>query len=144
MLNMSPSVADLESQWLAQLRSMREAIAELNLDQKHGQVQAYGHDMVVDDEITGSSGSGSEDFWDVWGDNEDTEETEESSDLIDGHEEGDPQRDSQHTPHTRAWLHEKCLALVTGDSGLEPTLLEEQLLALLASDMQGGTLESKR
>ena len=136
---MSPSVADLESQWLAQLRSMREAIAELNLDQKHGEVQAYGHDMVVDDEITG--GSGSEDFWDVWGDDEDTEETEESSDLIDGHEEGDAQRDSQNTPYTRTWLHEKCLALITGGSGLDPSLLEEQLLVLLASDMQGGTLE---
>ena len=138
---MSPSVADLESQWLAQLRSMREAIAELNLDQKHGEVQAYGYDMVVDDEITG--GSGSEDFWDVWGDDEDTEETEESSDLIDGHEEGDTQRDSQNTPYTRTWLHEKCLALITGGSGLDPSLLEEQLLALLASDMQGGTLEPK-
>ena len=118
---------------------MREAIAELNLDQKHGEVQVYGHDMVVDDEITG--GSGSEDFWDVWGDDEDTEETEESSDLIDGHEEGDAQRDPQNTPYTRTWLHEKCLALITGGSGLDPSLLEEQLLALLASDMQGGTLE---
>ena len=119
---------------------MREAIAELNLDQKHGEVQAYGHDMVVDDEITG--GSGSEDFWDVWGDEEGTEETGESSDLIDGHEGGDAQRDSQCAPHTRAWLHEKCLALITGNSGPDPSLLEEQLLALLASDMQGGTLES--
>lgn len=117
----------MESQWLAQLRSMREAIAELKLDQQDGEVQAYGHDILVDD----TGGSSSDDLWDVWGDEEETE----SSDLADGFEEDQVQPDYESTSYNRDWLWKKCFSL--GTSRLNPCQLDEQLSALLASDMQG-------
>ena len=75
---MSPLLDSMESEWRAQLRSMREAIAELKLDQRNGETKGYGHDIDLDGgDITG--GSGSEDVWDVWSDET---ETEESSDML--------------------------------------------------------------
>lgn len=128
---MSPSVDDLQSQWLAQLHSMREAIADLKLDQRNGEIQAYGHDMVVNDNVTRDSGS--EDPWDVWSNEE---ETEESSDSVDEYEEDHTGSVLEDAAYNQDWLKKKCHGLTTANSGLNAGQLEEHLSALLASDMQ--------
>lgn len=129
---MSPLLDSMESEWRAQLRSMRETIAELKLDQKIGQGQGYGHDIDVDDDdITGRSGS--DDLWDVWSDDE---ETGESSDVVEslGEELKVPK-----LGYDQAWLQSRCISLADGRSGLNATQLNEQISTLLASDMQGNT-----
>lgn len=133
---MSPSLSELESQWLAQLRNMREAIADLKLDQLHSDAQPYGHDIVVDDDQS-VGGSDSDSVWDVWTD----EEEEESSNLTDGSvEDRAPIRPvGQH--FSRQWLKEKCWSIATGTSGLDPGQLEEQVAALLASELQDYELQ---
>ena len=129
---MAPSLDDFESQWLAQLRSMREAIADLKLDQRNSNVQPYGHDIVVDDDLTG--GSGSDDIWDIWSNEE---ETELSSDVADSVVEDIAGLRFDEEPFDRRWLRERCITLARGNSGLDAEQLEEQLSVLLASDMPG-------
>lgn len=130
---MSPSVASAHSQWLAQLAAMREAIAELKLDQASGDAQAYGHDIEVDDnDFSGSSGS--DDIWDVSSEGEDVEY---SSDHLEGTE---PDRLNGYVEaygYGPAWLRSKCVTFASRRSGLDGEELEEQLLALLASDSKG-------
>lgn len=129
---MSPSVDDLESRWLDQLRSMREAIAELKLDQQDGEGQAYGHDMVIEDDVTGRSSS--EDIWDVWSGED---ETEDSSGFIDGYGQDRGQSALKEETYSQDWLRQRCSALALSSSGLDSGHLEEQISVLLASDMQG-------
>ena len=128
----SSSLSELESQWLAQLRSMREAIADLKLDKPPGDAQPYGHDIVVDDNDA-IDDSGNDSVWDVWSD----EEPEESSDLTDGSFDDLAPHSPVKLPFSRQWLKEKCWSIATGTSGLDPGQLEEQVATLLASDMQG-------
>ena len=124
----------MESEWHAQLRSMREAIAELKLNQQIGQGQGYGHDIIVDsDDITG--GSGSEDIWDVW--SEEEAETEESSDVLDGLSDDIVATTIGQPGYNREWLQSRCASLAKSRSGLDASQLDEQVSTLLASDMQG-------
>ena len=127
---MSLSVESAHSQWLAQLAAMREAIAELKLDQASADAQAYGHDIEFDD-FSGSSGS--DDIWDVISEGEDEEYSsdhlEGAEDLLNGHVE-----DYGYDP---AWLRSKCVTFASRRSGLDAEELEEQILALLASDSKG-------
>ena len=135
--DMSPSTESFEATWLAQLTSMREAIAGLKLDQSNGTVQEYGHDLLFeDDDFTGDSDN--DDIWDVFSDEEEFECSSGSLDpdeglLCKGETPGDE--------HGQAWLQSKCLAFTSGKSGLDASELQEQLSALLASDMRG-TLKS--
>ena len=123
---MSPAAESAESQWLAQLAIMREAIAEFKLDQVNDSVQEYGHDLLVeDDDLTGHSGN--DDIWDVFSDEEDYEY---SSDILEGDDEV-PSNGSQD------WLRSKCHAFTSGKSGLDASELQEELSALLASDVPG-------
>ena len=130
---MSPVAKSAESQWLAQLATMREAITELKLDHANGAVQEYGHDLLVeDDDITGDSGN--DDIWDVFSEEEDYQY---SSDFL---EEGDePLQDQEITydQYSRDWLTNKCLAFTSGKSGLDAGELQGELSALLVSDMPG-------
>ena len=130
---MSPLLDSMESEWHAQLRSMREAIAELKLDQQQiGHSQGYGHEINIDDgDITGRSES--DDIWDVWSDEE---ETEESSDFAEGLGE---ELKAVQWAYDEGWLQSRCVSLANGRSGLDATQLMEQISTLLASDMQGKT-----
>lgn len=112
---------------------MREAIADLKLEQPHGDVQPYGHDIAVENNDS-IDDSGNDSVWDVWSDEE---EPEESSDLTDGSLDDLALSSRTNSPFTRQWLKEKCWSIATGRSGLDPGQLEEQVAALLASDMQG-------
>lgn len=109
---------------------MREAIADLKLNQQNGDIKPYGHDLVVEeDEATG--GSGSDDIWDLISE---VEEDEYSSDYIDGAEDPMPQVDGNGFGYGREWLEEKCIAFARGRSGLDPNEVQQQITALLASD----------
>jgi len=130
---MSPSLQSAEAQWLAQLRAMREAIADLKLNQQNGHVKPYGHDIVLDDdEPTG--GSGSDDIWDLICEEEDDEY---SSDYIDGAEDPLPQGGADGAGYGQEWLTGKCIAFASRRSGLDPKELQQQVTALLASDSKG-------
>ena len=135
---MSPSLETAESQWLSQLTAMRNAIAELKLDdQPNGQAQAYGQDIVVDDEdLTG--GSGSDDLWNVFSDQEDEGY---SSDMLDGVHDYSPDLNAENRPYGREWLKSKCFAFADRKVGLNPEELEQQLSAILASDMKDDELQ---
>lgn len=127
---MSPSLESAEAQWLTQLRAMREAIADLKLDQQNGDVRPYGQDLLVDDDdFTG--GSGSDDIWDLIS-NEEGEIY--SSDYIDGEEDSVPQIGADGASCGQGWLTEKCIAFAWGRTGLVPDEVKQQLISLLASD----------
>ncbi|KAI4156082.1 MAG: hypothetical protein LQ341_000057 [Variospora aurantia] len=132
---MSPSTFSTESQWLAQLAAMREAIAELKLDQRNGSSVKYGHDLVVDED-TSSATSGKNDIWDVFSEPDEVED----SDLLDGVDE--PLTDEE-TPEyeVHAWLREMCSKMATKNRGLSAGDLQGQISTMLASDMHNEELQ---
>ena len=135
---MSPSLETAESQWLSQLTAMRNAIAELKLDdQPNGQVQAYGQDIVVDDEDL-SGGSGSDDLWNMFSDEDDDGY---SSDMPDGVGESPPGLETREHGYGHGWLMSKCFAIADRKAGFNPAELEQQLSAMLASDMEDDELQ---
>jgi len=117
---MSPAAESTESQWLAQLAAMREAIAGLKLNQSNGNVQEYGHDLLVEDE-----------------DLSEDEGCEYSSDLLDEEDGTLLEEETFGDKNGQDWLRNKCVAFTSGKSGFDASELHEQLLALLVSDMQG-------
>lgn len=132
---MSLSVESAQLQWLAQLAAMREAIAELKLDQASGNGQAYGHDIAVDDDDL-TSGSGIDDIWDILSEEEDGDY---SSDDLEGAEQHTLSGYGDAHGYDQIWLKTKCVALASRRSALDGGELEEQILALLASDSRGQT-----
>lgn len=129
-LAMSPSLDSAEAQWLTQLRAMREAIADLKLDQQNGDVRPYGQDLLVDDDdFTG--GSGSDDIWDLI-----SEEEGEiySSDYIDGEEDSVPQNGADGAGYGQEWLTGKCISFARGRKRVNPDEVQQQIISLLASD----------
>lgn len=130
---MSPSVQSAQSQWLAQLASMRAAIEELKLNQVDSNIQSYGRDLLLDDDDL-TVGSGSDDIWDILSEEED----DYSSDPLDGEEKAHSSGDSDE--HGNDWLRLKTVAFACRRSGLDPHELEEQIVALLASDSKGTSL----
>lgn len=130
---MSPLLDGMESEWRSQLQSMREAIAELKLDNQNGDTQSYGHDIIIDEgEATGESEN--DDIWDLWSDEE---QFEESSDILDGVDGETPVLNDGQARYNREWLRSRCVSIAKGRSALEGGQLEEQISTLLASDMQG-------
>lgn len=134
---MSPSAFSTESQWLAQLTAMRQAIAELKLDQRNGSNLPYGRDIVVD-EGESSDSSSKNGLWDVF--SESGEEDEEDSDLVDGVDELDLASKTLNDKSS-AWLTETCHTLAAKDSSSNADELHDRISALLASDMRDEALQ---
>jgi antiviral helicase SLH1 len=135
---MSPSFSTAESQWLAQLAAMREAIAEVKLDQSTSQLQKYGQDIVMDDGDL--SGESSDEIWDIFGEDD---INGCSSSVPNDQAESEPNIDGEYSGYDLEWLREKCRALTYhNSSGLETNHLQDQLLALLVSDMQSKSSSS--
>lgn len=130
---MSPSMPSAQAQWLKQLASMRAAIEEIKLDQAQTNGLSYGNDLLLDDDLTG--GSGSEDIWDVFSDVED----DYSSDNLDDQESVPINGDvsSSNLDHGREWLNSRTAVLASHKSGLDPEELLGHILAMLASDSKG-------
>lgn len=135
---MSPSLETAESQWLSQLTAMRQAIAELKLDdQSNNKDQAYGRDIAGDDDdLTGTSGS--DDLWNAFSDETDSSY---SSDMLDGIEDASPGLDASEHPWGHGWLRSKCLGIADRKFGLDAEALQQQLSAMLASDMRDDELQ---
>ena len=135
---MSPSLEKAELQWLSQLTAMRQAIAELKLDdQSNNQDQAYGRDIVVDDDdLTGTSGS--DDLWNAFSGETDSSY---SSDMLDGIEDASPGLEASEHPWGHEWLRSKCLGIAGRKTALDAEALQQQLSAMLASDMKDDELQ---
>ncbi|MCJ1382493.1 hypothetical protein MMC17_005606 [Xylographa soralifera] len=125
-----------QSQWLAQLASMRQAIAELKLDKTSSTDPSYGQDLLVDDDLTG--GSGSDDIWDILSEEEDDGY---SSDLLD--ELREPLNNGHINGVSRGleWLGMRTTSLAGQKSGLDAQELQGQILAMLASDSNENELQ---
>ena len=127
---MSPTIFSTEAEWLTQLAAMRQAIEELKLDQRNGSSLPYGHDIRFDEDETSDS-SGKNDVWDVFSEDEE----DHDSDLTDGFDE--PLMDGAvPSKGTSEWLRRKCLDLASRKRGFVADELQEQIVALLVSDMQ--------
>lgn len=136
---MSPSVLEAaESQWLAQLTAMREALAELKLPPslQDGQINGYGHDIDLDDDddddISGPSGS--DDPWDLYSDEYDCNL---STDMADGLDIPPQQSGARGASYGPEWLQQKCFDFASKNSGMSAEDLQGQLVALLGSDSDG-------
>ncbi|KAL6718330.1 putative steryl acetyl hydrolase mug81 [Lecanora helva] len=136
---MSPSLADAESQWLSQLAAMRQAIADLHLDHSNDDTKGYGNDIDIDvdyDDLNGNSSS--DDLWNVFSEDE---EDVYSSDLLDGVEDFSHDLSPENTVYSPAWLENKCHAFANSKGGLNSEDLQQQLSAVLASDVEDSELE---
>ena len=133
---MSPSFASAETEWLTQLAAMRQAISDLKLEASNGNVQSYGHDLDIDDDLT--AGSGSDDIWDIFSEED---EDDYSSDLVDGMDDMSDQNTNAASGYGPTWLMGKCKALATSKSSFDPEDLYQQLFAMLASDMLDDELQ---
>jgi antiviral helicase SLH1 len=138
---MSPSADTAASQWLEQLAAMRAAIADLKLPQTNGDSKdaSYGDDYGLDDDDL-SPASGSDDIWDIISDEDEDDFSEESL---------EPTYAYQQTLHeeasspagSRGWLRECCIDVSSRGSGLDADTLEEQIMAVLASDSSDDELQ---
>lgn len=134
---MSPSFQTAETEWLSQLAAMRNAIAEIKIDEPNGVNLPYGHDLNLDsDAITGQSSS--DDVWDI-----SSEEYEEdySSDALDDLDGAPAARSKSEGGHDADWLQIQCLDYVQTKSDIDPNELYEQLSAMITSDLQTDELQ---
>lgn len=128
---MSPSFNIAESQWLAQLAAMREAIAELKLDQPLGELPKYGQDIVMNDEDP--SGGSLDGIWDVFGDDEVDGSISSYSDEIEQAVNGDV--------YDLEWLRDKCMDITDRQgSDLESGHLQDHVYQLLLSNIGSTSL----
>ncbi len=134
---MLPSYEAAESQWRSQLTTMRQAIAELKLDQTNGQPQAYGQDIFIDDGNLTGSGS-DDDLWNVFSEEEDGEY---SSDMLDGVADCGSELELYGLDYGPAWLKTKCIAFASQNAGLGAEELHQQISAMLVSDMKDDELQ---
>lgn len=130
---MSPSLETAGSEWLANYASLRQTLAELKIEQPNGETEEYGHDIVLDDEDL-AGGSGSNDLWQVFSDDEQDEGY--SSDMQDGVTDSRNGKPESAYSYGQEWLSSKCLALASSKSGAGAEELQQQLSAMLASDMR--------
>ena len=132
---MSPSADDAASRWLEQLAAMRSAIAELNLSKTNGDVPEYqyGQDIDLDGDDV-SPGTDSDDIWDLISDDEEEVFSEESLESPDGHQVADAVGEEHSAAGTKEWLKSRCEQVARNGSGLEADTLQDQILAVLASD----------
>ncbi|KAF2135721.1 uncharacterized protein K452DRAFT_260242 [Aplosporella prunicola CBS 121167] len=135
---MSPSIENAESQWLAQLAEMRAAIAELKLPQKDGGTPTYGDDIDVDEDDFSGTASG-DDIWDLISD----EASEEyySSDQLDATDAFPVGGSSVVAPYSQGWLNQQCAGVAERSSGLDAQTLQDNIMAILASDSNNEELQ---
>ncbi|KAH8587559.1 Sec63 Brl domain-containing protein [Bisporella sp. PMI_857] len=133
---MSPSAFDsAEEQWRSQLEAMKAAIADLKLPPASSTSQdSYGSDIdyVEDDDFT--SGNSGGDIWDF------TSGADDGQDSSDVNEDDIPEASA--SGYGPQWLKIRCIGFAAKKQGLSPEDLEEQIMALLASDSVEDELQS--
>lgn len=123
----------MEAQWLSQMTFMRRAIQDLKLNLPTAQLNAYGDNLVIDDEDL-TVGSGSDDLWNMSSENEDDGY---SSDMLDGIEQSTDSLENSGSGHGHHWLETKCQVFAARNSDIDAEELRQQLFAMLASDTRG-------
>ncbi|KIW20324.1 hypothetical protein PV08_00899 [Exophiala spinifera] len=123
-----------ESQWLAQMEAMRQAIVDLKLPPANGENKMYGDDIDLDDEL---SDGVDDDIWDVESEVDESPPSDTNDETINSlkaHETSEQFFD-------RSWLHSKCTAFARSRHGMEVDDVEQQIIALLASDSSDDELQ---
>jgi antiviral helicase SLH1 len=134
LLTMAPTVLDsAEARWQTQLADMRAALADIKLPQDNGET-LYDSDVAFDDDEEFTSGNSGDDVWDFISD------SEEDLYSSDSNEDHDPQ--VQSSSYGPQWLKSKCLLFSSRKEGLRGEDLQEQIMALLASDSVEEELQS--
>ncbi|KAB8290439.1 hypothetical protein EYC80_010871 [Monilinia laxa] len=137
---MSSSTLDsAEVQWQAQLAAMKNALAELNLPPKstNGESRSYDIDVDFDDDDEFTSGNSGDDVWDFISDEDDdlssSDINEDFPSLSDSAGAGS---------YGSQWLKTKCMEIAQRRQGLSGSYLQEQIMAILASDSGEEELQS--
>ena len=130
-------VAPAESQWLAQLSAMRQAIADLKLpNNDHKDQPSYGSDLDLDLDEDYSSPATVDDIWDIISSDEETDD-EFEDDVIDG-------VSSLQLPtsvYDQTWLKEKCKGIASQKTGIEASEIAQQITVALAADSSDDELQ---
>lgn len=121
---------------MAQLAAMRQAVSELKLNRQDGQVEGYGHSIVVDDEDL--SDENFDDTRDIF---TGSEEDDRSSHTSNNLEYPENERDQHGLKFSLGWLRNQCVALTNRTHRLDASQLQDQLCLLLVSDMRGACLD---
>jgi antiviral helicase SLH1 len=108
---------------------MREAIAELKIPTDGEKAHTYGQDILLDDDELSGTASG-DDIWDLIGDEWEDGYSSDHLDEVDGV--GPAQN-----VYDQSWLGRKCDTIAQRSSGLNGPALQEQIMAVLASDSNG-------
>lgn len=122
-----------EAQWREQMASMRAALADLKLPDIPLNATPYGSDIDFDDDEFTSGNSG-DDVWDF------ISESEEDVYGSDPNEHVTLEMDAGN--HGPAWLRSRCIGFTSRKQGLSAEDLQEQIMALLASDSGEEELQS--
>ncbi|KAI7281912.1 Sec63-domain-containing protein [Hortaea werneckii] len=128
---MSPSADSAASQWLEQLAAMRAAIADLKLPETNGESGKHELGFDLDDDDL-SPASPTDDIWDLI--------SEDEEDFSDGSLEP-PAVDEVAAVGSQEWLGQKCAEVAGKGTGLDREALQEQIVAILASDSSDEELQ---
>ena len=134
----SPSLDALESQWLAQMKVMRDAIAELKLSSANTPVP-YGHDIDLDVDSSSPPGS-SDDIWDLISDHDDEDSSE--LDHVDHNKQPISHDGVDGIAYDADWLASICIHLSSSKPTLDPSGLQQQLTSALVSDVSDDELQA--
>lgn len=144
---MSPSVfMEAEDQWLAQLRTMRDALAELKQSHdlstvKDDETPQYGQDIILDD-LDSSEPSWTDDLWEPELERETESDFGDGLDVTRGINGGASDNGVGGSSFGGGWLSAKCISFARHNPGLDATELQEQIMAILASDSDEAALQS--
>lgn len=131
--------SQVESEWLAQVAAMRQAIAGLKLPDDPNPV-TYGADLSLSDDDFSSQPGSVEDIWDLVSDDGYT-----SDDFDDINGVPLPYEETSGTELNQGynlnWLERKCEAMAEKKQGLNAEELLQQLNALLVSDSPSDELQ---
>ena len=140
---MSPAALEsAEAKWREQLAAMRAALADLKLPAKsaNGVASTYGSEYSFDEDDDFTSGNSGDDVWDFISDSEgDVYSSEPYDDLV---PESEPSTSANAGGYGPQWLRSKCIGFAARKQGLSGEDLQEQIMALLASDSVEEELQS--
>src|SRR5256714_12272532 len=131
---MSAPLAELESQWLAQMATMRQVIADLQLPPL--QDKPYGADLQLDDGDVLTDAL-SDEIWETSTDTGERTPSDSNRDAANGLASEQP-TEATYGPQ---WLQNRCLKFAQFRSGLSASDVLAQVTAVLASDSSEDELQ---
>ena len=127
---MSAASHDAAAKWLEQLLEMKAAIAELNLPKSNEGTSGYMYGQYIALE------------YEDWSDPATSEQdlSEDSPDAVLETPESEPATETP--PGSREWLKKRCEQAAAKGLGLDASTLEEQIVAIAASDSTDDELQT--